>query len=97
MYLHPQTVLHPHTSDSYFHSQVFDGFSGGVFKVGGSTSVMSVKFSCVIPGIVFNGGGESMCGDNERIRGKSISNIFTTVTPLPILNISTMFDNSLTT
>lgn len=76
MYLHPQTVLHPHTSVSYFHSQVFAGFNGGVFKVGGSDSVKSGKFSCVMPGIVFSGGGESMCGDNERIRGKSISNIF---------------------
>lgn len=79
MYLHPQTVLHPHASDSYFHSQVFDGFNGGVFKVGGSASFMSVKFSCVIPGIVFSGGGESMCGDSERIRGKSISIILTKV------------------
>lgn len=77
MYLHPQTALHPHASDSYFHSQVFVGFNGGVFKVGGSASVMSVRFNCVIAGIVFIGGGESMCGDNERIRGKSISIILT--------------------
>lgn len=77
MYLHPQTALHPQASVSYFHSQFFVGFSGGVFKVGGSASVMSVKFSCVIPGIVFNGDGESMCGDKERIRGKSISIILT--------------------
>lgn len=73
MYLQPQTVLHPHTSVSYFHAHALSVLSGGVFRVVWSVSVISVRFSCVIAGIVLIGGGASVCGDNERIRGKSIS------------------------
>lgn len=81
MYLHPQpdlfVYLHPQSADSIFQSQLFafsieqlDGCccgGCGSASMGGDTSVR-----VVIPGIV-SIDGESKCGDNDCIRGKSIS------------------------
>lgn len=75
MYLHPQTVLHPQTSDSYFQSQLFASYVEELDGSGAGSvvSLLSDKFKLVMPGNEPIGGGESKCGDNERIRGKSIS------------------------
>lgn len=81
MYLQPQPdlfeYLHPHSVESIFQSQLFafsieqlDGCcccGCGSGSIGDDTSVRSV-----IPGIV-SIDGESNCGDNDCMRGKSIS------------------------
>lgn len=76
MYLQPHTDLQPHTSESYFQSQPFVPSVKELVGSGSGSVGSFISDKLVMPGSDSVGGVESKCGDNERIRGRSISIIF---------------------